>query len=69
MEFNLIFRSQLVNNVFYYRTEVKTYIHIYTYGGGGVLVNGCVVDGVFKTGLFIYQHMFTFCMTEGKTLT
>ncbi len=46
--------------------------HIYIYihmGGGGGLVNGCVVDGVFKTGLFIYQHMFTFCMTEGKTLT
>ncbi len=61
MEFNLIFRSQLVNNVFYYRTEVKTYIHIYTYGGGGGggggLVNGCIVDGVFKTGLFIYQHV------------
>ncbi len=23
-------------------------------------MNGCVVDGVFKTGLFVYQHMFTF---------
>ncbi len=54
MEFIFIFRLQLVNNV---EQRLK---HIYIYGGGGGLVNGCVVDGVFKTGLFIYQHMFTF---------
>ncbi len=36
---------------------------------GGWGLNGCVVGGVFKTGLFIYQHVFSFCMPEVKTFT